>query len=170
MHNLGLDYFHAFEDDLEHLSRYVEFSPDNYATYSLELVRLLLAAGSEVDVALKALCAKTEPRRKPKNISDYKKILLPKFKEITSQPVKIRKFGITVVPWEGWDTKSPQWWQAYNHVKHSRLSNYRLGNLENVLHAVAGLGVVMQFAAHSSAENFRGYFFSGLHLRGFGPR
>jgi hypothetical protein len=44
MHTLRLDYFHAFEDDVERLSRYVEISPDNYATYSLELVRLLLAA------------------------------------------------------------------------------------------------------------------------------
>lgn len=162
MHPLGLDYFHAFEDDLQHMSRYVQFAPDNYKTYSLELVRLLLAAGSEVDVALKELCSKIDAGKKPENICEYKKIILPEFKDILSQPVTIRRFEIKIVPWEDWDKSPPAWWRAYNKVKHSRQAHYREGNFKNVLFAVAGLGVIMQYLGSRAAENFRGSFFSNL--------
>ncbi len=72
MSNISLDYFLAFENDLKTLARYIQFSKDNFKTYSLELVMLLLAAGSEVDVTAKCLCQKIAPTSKPKNINDYK--------------------------------------------------------------------------------------------------
>ncbi|MBP6506947.1 MAG: hypothetical protein KA257_05225 [Opitutaceae bacterium] len=51
------------------MSRFIEFAEDNFPTYSLELVRLLLAAGSEIDVALKELCNLSQPAAKPTKIS-----------------------------------------------------------------------------------------------------
>jgi hypothetical protein len=98
------------------------------------------------------------------DISGYKNIVLSRFKEIASQAVTIRRFNITIVPWENWGKSSPKWWHAYNDVKHSRLLKYRSGNLENVWHAVAGLGVIMQFLGSVSVENFRGFFFSNLRF------
>ena len=56
------NYFLAIESDLERLSRYVEFSKDNYKTYSLAMAHLLLSSASEVDVVLKGIC---------KNIKKY---------------------------------------------------------------------------------------------------
>lgn len=164
MHTLGIDYFHAFEDDLERLSRYVEFAPDNYATYSLELVRLLLASGSEVEVALKALCEKIDPTKKPSQITHYQKIVLPRFSGIARQRVRIPRFDIEIIPWEGWEQKSPAWWRAYNDVKHSRIVNYKSGNLGNALLAIAGLGVIMQYLGRRSVSNFRGFFFSNIRF------
>lgn len=55
---LHWNYFLVLESDLEHLSRYIEFTKDNYKIYSQEMARLLLTAGSEVDVVLKGLCKK----------------------------------------------------------------------------------------------------------------
>ena len=46
------NYFLAIEKDLEHLSRYIEFSDANLGTYSIELTHLLLSASSEVDVVM----------------------------------------------------------------------------------------------------------------------
>ena len=166
MKTLGLDYFHAFEDDLERLSRYIEFSRDNFATYSLELVRLLLATGSEIDVALKALCRHIDSAKAPKSIVAWQKIVVPRFPDITSQEVRISRFGLTLMPWSGWEKESPKWWRAYNDVKHERTMHYTQGNLEHVLNAVAGLGVIMQYLGNRSSENFRGYFFSNVRFRG----
>ena len=81
---LHRNYFLALESDLESLSRYVEFSVDNYETYSLEMAHLLLAAASKVDVVLKALCKKANPKRNPKRIDQYRKFVVPKFPRLHS--------------------------------------------------------------------------------------
>lgn len=173
MRPLGLDYFQAFEDDLAHLSRFIEFTPDNFPTYSLELVRLLLAAGSEVDVALKELCKLSQPTAKPtKNIDQHKKIILgdKNLTGIPKQTIAIHRFDIQLTPWKAWDGSNPDWWTAYNAVKHDRATNYKMGNLGNALNAVAALGIIMQYVAgptelfDRSSMNFRGSFFSGLQL------
>ena len=52
------NYFLAFDSDAEKLSRYIEFTTDNFEAYSIELVRLLLSAASEVDVVAKLLVVK----------------------------------------------------------------------------------------------------------------
>jgi hypothetical protein len=171
---LGLDYFHAFEDDLAQISRYIEFHPDNYKTYSLELVRLLLATGSEVDVALKEFCKMIQPSGAPtKNINDHKAVVLGKYKDMHRQSITMPRFDITLTPWKDWPTANPPWWMAYNDVKHNRLLNYRCGNLENSTNAVGALGIIMQYVAGPTAlagcspVNFRGTLgglFTGLHL------
>ena len=50
------NYFIALEQDLIKVSRFIEFSQENFNTYSIELAHLLLATSSEIDVVLKALC------------------------------------------------------------------------------------------------------------------
>lgn len=50
------NYFLAVEEDLHRLSRFVEFSADNFETHSLELARILFAASAEVDVVARQLC------------------------------------------------------------------------------------------------------------------
>ncbi len=165
MTSLNFDYFLALEQDLERYSRYIEFHEDNFNTYSLELVRLLLAAGSEIDVILKELCRRIEPNKFPDKITEYKDIVLAKFPEIEQSQVRIAKYHLKSTPWCGWSQSSPSWWKSYNNVKHDRLKNYKEGNLGNVLMAVSGLGVLMQYISENEDENFRGEFFGGLYKR-----
>ena len=47
--NCDRTYFLAMDRDVETLSRYVDFATPNMATFSLEMARVLLAAGSEAD-------------------------------------------------------------------------------------------------------------------------
>ena len=53
---LHWNYFLALEADVCKLSRYIELQKDNYETYSIELVRILFAACSEIEVVMKLLC------------------------------------------------------------------------------------------------------------------
>ena len=159
-HRYSLDHFLALESDLKKLARYIEFSPDNYSTYSLELTRLLLATGSEIDVACKELCLLINPESKASSIDKYKPIILPRFPEILSQQVNCRRFRLDFFPWKDWSKKRPVWWTAYNHVKHDRLKIYRDANLGNVLNAVAGLGIIMQYFGDFVSENFAGDLFN----------
>ena len=167
---IDLDYFNALEDDLLKVARYVEFCADNYKTYSVEFVRLLLAAGSEVDVACKTLIKTFEPKAKAENIGHYRKYLLRQFPEIADDVIVCPRFGLRCHPWKDWHKCHPIWWDAYNNVKHYRVQHCQEAKLENVLNAICGLGVIMQYFGHVmgtfTPKNFRGEFFR-LHLTTF---
>lgn len=46
-------YLITLDSGLKELSRYVDIRSENFNTFSIEFVRLLLAAGSEIDVVAK---------------------------------------------------------------------------------------------------------------------
>ena len=74
------EYFLAIESDLENCCRYVEFSSDNYGTYSIEFARIIMAASAEFDTLAKNLCqAILERKLKPNedNINKYNQIMYP---------------------------------------------------------------------------------------------
>ncbi len=67
------NYFLALEGDVVRMSRYLELTTDNFESYSLELMRILSGAASEVDVVSKRLCQKSNDKSKADNITKYKK-------------------------------------------------------------------------------------------------
>lgn len=138
------NYFKAICDDVEKLGRYVELGPDNYKTYSLEIVRLLFATCSEIDVILKLLCAKIVPGTKADNIKAYCPIITDKYHLFTKTPIEAAALSCCFVPWENWTSADPPaWWIANNKVKHRRNEFFHTANVGNLLHAVAGLLVVL---------------------------
>lgn len=150
---LHWNYFLALESDLERLSRYVEFTVDNYATYSLEMAHLLLASASEVDVVLKGLCKKIQPRRKPQNIEQYRKIVAPQFPKLSSMKIRIPRYGLDITPWDNWQSdQAPDWWRAYNRVKHQRDSYFSEAKLQYTVAVVAGLFAVVLYFYQEEAE------------------
>lgn len=135
-------YYISLEDDLIETSRYVEICEDNFSTYSTQFIRLLLAAGSEVDVVAKMLCEQIDPTAKCRNIDDYRKIIVPARPAITQIVMGIQWNPVRVRPWASWEPptdSSPNWWTAYNAVKHRRNADFKSGNLQNALEAIAGL-------------------------------
>ena len=139
-------YYLSLVDDLDRLSRYIELSEDNYCVYSTELTRMLLAAGSEIDVVARLLCARVNQDAAPCNIVDYGNILLAAFPGFTSVEVTIPRSRLQFRPWSEWTTTDrPSWWGFYNKVKHERDTHYKQANLGNVLHAVTGLCVLVSY-------------------------
>lgn len=166
---LHWNYFLALEKDLEKVSRYIEFSPDNLNTYSIELAHLLLSAASEVDTLAKCVCSILKPHAKPDNINEYRKIIkadedkeLPtvnfgggtKFAlvqvkdrhRLSDLKVYIPRYNVELAPWESWaKDKNPDWWHSYNKVKHERNQHFNKATLGNALNALAGL-LVLNYA------------------------
>jgi len=151
------NYFIAIDSDIEHLARYIEFTEANFGTYSIELVRLLLSVSSEVDVVAKLLCKKLSPDAPRDNIEAYRKVLsksLPK--KIDSLNVFMPISGLTLTPWMNWSkNKCPEWWRAYNNVKHERSLHFAEANLKNVLNAVSGLYVLLLYLYETEARESR---------------
>jgi hypothetical protein len=147
LNNRHWNYLLALDADAALLARFIEFVPDNYGTFSLERARLLMAASSEVDVVAKIACLKVAPDKRPKHIRDYQGILVSARPRIATYPVRIDRYGLDLTPWDSWSTgDTPQWWTAYNEVKHERHEKFQGANLRNALNALAGLFVMLIYA------------------------
>lgn len=150
------NYFLALEEDITRISRYIEIAEKNFDTHSVELLRILMAAASEIDVVSKCLCLKLSAESKADNINKYCDEIIAGFPEVVSSVVEVPRFGVTLTPWAGWhSTQSPTWWRAYNNVKHRRHIHYSEATLKNALNAVAGLFLFLLF--YYRDEALQGY-------------
>jgi hypothetical protein len=133
--------FEVIDEDLHSFSRQVEFAQANFPTYSVTLLRLYLSICSEIDVIGKLLCQRigaTLPN-KP-NMDDYRQNLHSKYPHLWELKIKIRPMAFAIWPWDRWSqNQNPDWWQKHQKVKHQRDLFFPDANLENVLHAAAGL-------------------------------
>lgn len=132
-------HFLTLEADFAATARYVEFSHQNFPTYSIEYAKLLLAVGSEIDVLAKLVCKKVDSTAKRDNITDYRNCLTA-HTQIASEEVLIRRYDLTFKPWADWASgKNPSWWRSYNNVKHQRNSHFFEASLENCANAISAL-------------------------------
>lgn len=153
---LHWNYFLALESDVERLARFVEFTSNNFRTYSIEMVHLFLAAASEVDVIAKQLCFRMDEAANADNIEKYRKVLRRSLPEMESSIVTIPRYGLDLRPWSNWrDDETPNWWRAHNKVKHQRGEHFGLANLENVLNAMAGLFLLILHYYRSGLDSRR---------------
>lgn len=145
--NIHWNFYTSAEDDLEKISRYIEFSEENFQTYSIEIARLYLNTCSEIDVLCKMLCEKINPNEKRNNILDYQCIILNTHPNIHEEIVLINRFGLELNPWKNWnaDAKPPYWWTSHNKVKHERNNHYQEANLKNLLNAISGLFILINY-------------------------
>ncbi len=127
------NYLLAIENDLEILSRYIEFDETNFECFSVEIARLLLTSGSEVDVVCKQLCRKLTPSSTADNIHEYRDEIKSIYPNIHDFDVLLPRYGLRLKPWGDWNIPDgvPSWWTAYNKVKHHRDSDYHRANLRN---------------------------------------
>jgi hypothetical protein len=138
------NYFIALEQDLAKISRFIEFTEDNFGTYSIELAHLLLAASSEVDVVMKRLCKLKNTNKSHSNINDYKETITSSFPGFADEKVYIYRNGLALEAWSNWKgTENPIWWRSYNNVKHNRDAHFDKANLKNTINSLAGLGLVV---------------------------
>lgn len=154
MHLHYWQYFVALEADLARTVRFVEPEAPNMSCYSIEFARLLLAAGSEVDVLCKVLCQEDGLSPNPENIHGYRLAITARFPGFTKLDIMIPRYNLIRLPWQSWDSSTtPDWWRAYNSVKHERHSNFADANLANALDAMAGLFVLVSYIYHKELQS-----------------
>ena len=133
---------------------YVALNSDNYNTYSFEFVNLILLIGSELDVTMKYLSGISEGDRA--SIQNYADKILVEYPEILTREIKIQGMADTCKPFEGWNVDHPAdslvGWNAYNSVKHGRVSNLKEAKLINVLNLLACLYVIENYVLKDVAE------------------
>ena len=146
-------YFLTLEEDIERTTRFVEPDPANFATYSVEFVRLILSTCSEVDVVAKVLCAQIDPTRTVKGMDDYRPVITTKYPKLHTSKISVDRFDLTFEPWKEWGAGvSPAWWRDHQKVKHERHQHFALADLDRCLNAAAGLFCLVLYLHH---EDFR---------------
>jgi hypothetical protein len=132
------NYLLALEDDLDKLSRYIEFHKDNFKAYSIETARILMLATQEVDVLMKQLCKKNKNMAKTED--GYRKFIPKKYPELLDLKVSLAKYNLSCDPFSYWKKgKTPTWWTANNKIKHERDKKFKMASLENALEAISAL-------------------------------
>lgn len=141
-----INHYLLLEKDFQLTTEYVTISEDKYNTYSVSYLKLLLTIGSEIDVMLEFLGKLYDPTTKETGFG-YSKILLKNEPDIRSLEIKLRNEELLIKPWVG--TTIPEWWTAYNEIKHNRYESatkfdssrkyYQYANLKNVISALAAL-------------------------------
>lgn len=149
------NYFLSIESDVLNLSRYVDFSQINFECYSIEITRILFASASEADVIAKAICKIADPKSRADDIHKYQDVMTTRFKSIEKFKVFMPRFGLEFEPWSNWSCPQtpPDWWTAYNKVKHRRDQYFAMGSLKNCLNSVAGLFSLMFLLYKKQAED-----------------
>lgn len=147
------NYFLALEQDLEKISRFIEFDDKKIDCFSIEIARVLLASTSEVDVVCKQLCQATNSASKATKIKAYCDEITAAFPNMIDFQIRMPRYGLAFTPWVNWrEKKAPDWWKANNKIKHERDSQYHQGNLKNALNSVAALFIMILYLYKEKAE------------------
>lgn len=150
--NSVLNWYVDAEDMLQDVLRYVPYCLEHKSVWSPKLVTILHEVCSQLDSlwfyeAKKSRFVKEEKLNIGNYFEYYGEYVAPKWVVFWGQePERIQPFKswdnlpATSYKKEQWKKVfTPEWWEAYQNVKHNRLANENMATLECTVYAVAGL-------------------------------
>jgi hypothetical protein len=136
--------------DLDRLIEYVEPVTDHQGVYSHRLFELLVRAATEFESLAKTYATHSGaslPTRP--TIVDYHALLAPlSLADVEVGVQQWRPKALYVKPFGSWASgrSSPEWYAAYNSVKHSRRAQFGEASLVNAVTAAAGVFATLLMA------------------------
>ena len=147
----------SIEEEFIQTEKFVAFDTCNFTTYSSAFLKLLLEIGSEIDILAKTFCSVGWNRTDVSNINGYRDCILENAPEF--ERVYVVSDSFKEIPWQNWNSQNPDWWIAYNKVKHERFNKgtigtitqeyYKFANQENVIKALMGLYQLEIYVLHA---------------------
>lgn len=130
--------FKILETELSNVSRYINICEDNYKTHSSELSALILRACTDVEIIRKRMTEK-------KDNGSAATRLFELYPDIRDAEVFLPLWSLTVAPWKSLPDSKPDWWKAYEDIKHDNRSSIQAGNLEYFLKSLSGLYILLLY-------------------------
>ena len=157
-------YYLSIEKMMKITSQYVCPSELNKNAYSDEFMKIILLSCSEIDSILKVICRENNVLLEDRkyNMSIYAKTLLSQkdIKDMAYSPqcaTSSANKGIICFPFKDLDDKKLHagltWWKDYQKLKHNRLDNAELGNLENAVYAITAHYILLRILMDMLPEN-----------------
>lgn len=154
-----LNHYLLLESDFAETIPYVSLAEENFNTYSAVYLKQLLSICSEVDILLSFTARLYEPVCSDDGFG-CSKIILKHEPDIKNLQVQIKYNELVLRPWNC--TSIPDWWTAYNEIKHNRLARaikfdgskqyFQYANLRNVLDSLSALFSLELYAYKKLAE------------------
>ncbi|WP_309387492.1 hypothetical protein [Cerasicoccus frondis] len=177
------EHFLSLEQDFINTIPFVEVHPKNFDAFSTQYLKLILAVGAEIDVVTRLLAQRCNPNKqfrgmKGRSEAIYSKYDLFHFAAVKPQDklLAIGLEGAGLAPWGVWFpgeiningqvqkniSKEPDWWTAYNELKHHRHLNFEKANQKTAMDSMAALFIAIKYLyidVGSSPHRFEGTFF-----------
>ncbi|HRD37275.1 MAG TPA: hypothetical protein PLC65_01480 [Bacteroidia bacterium] len=136
-------------------------NPNNFKTYGHEVRNVLILTCTEVEAQFKGILKANSYQYKSKTLTtkDYVKL---------RDTLKLQDYGISysyypdipdLSPFKDWNSKNPtkslQWYDSYNEVKHDNENNSHRACLIDTLNALAGLYILLLAQYGNSLPYFK---------------
>jgi hypothetical protein len=132
--------------DLQTLFEHVHPDPRNLSTFGDRIRNLILLCAMEVENQLRGILrANAYPEKPGKrlNQADYQKVEpYARLSEYCLEYSQYENLG-GFRPFDGFEKRSPDWWDAYNQIKHDRYKNQHIASLGNALTAFAAFATTV---------------------------
>ena len=157
------------EKDLEDSIRFSElFHENNHNCWSIAYVKMLLSTCVQIESTLKELCEKYDPEFSScrVHIGQLRDAILKEKPNFHATEVQLPRYGESLQPWEKWlgnSSENPEWWRAYNDIKHESFSG---ATQRNVVNSIAALFVnLIYLYADETHPHEEGSPFNSLYPR-----
>lgn len=129
--------FQELENQLSKCLEYIPFIGENKNTISPKFVTLILESCSLIESIFKIRVEERGGLKKYAKIFEPVAHLEDKICLFLSAPLTF------FTPYSNWTRKVPDWWIAYNKLKHDRINNYKCATYENSIHSIAALHLLI---------------------------
>lgn len=115
------------------------FITQNQSVISPKFVKIIFESCSLIDSVFKY----SMPPDKRYTLKDYSQYFEQYFELENSITIFLDQPIRFINPFKEWTSRIPKWWQAYNKLKHDRLSNLEVATYENTVLSLAALHQVI---------------------------
>lgn len=135
-------FFKSIENSLEDILFYVYPNQDGLKVVSVKINELLHRACAEIESQLASILDLNNVSRNTSKHIIQEGIDLLGCKQLK---VEFKLTGITLEPFKDFTSfnQVPSWWTGNNKIKHARETDWHKANLESLIHAVAGVSIVL---------------------------
>lgn len=146
----AIDGLFAAESALEKAVKFVPYCDKHVDVWSPQFGQIILDCASQIDSIWKAAeqTNNSSASKRNRTIEVHRK----QYEAIISSQ-KVIFFGgpnpAVIEPFDEWNStppKSPQWWNAYNDLKHDRFSNQSKATLRHAVDSVGGLFLAILYS------------------------
>jgi hypothetical protein len=128
--------FITLETDLLKCLEYIPFIDSNMGIVSPKFIPIIMEGCSIIDSIFYDLSEKDSNRY---NLKSYAE----EFEETLELSENISLFLFAplkpISPFKGWTKEQPEWWVAYNKLKHNRINNYNLSTISSAINTLTAL-------------------------------
>lgn len=173
--------YNYLEDRFIGTFRYIDPHPRNSYCFSPEFSSILVDSGRMFSSIMDAIYKGIEfskikqPKRdfdkvgkieeSQPNFTQFRKILLEKTYLINCQSVQFKLFNNKLIfPFTALDNEkgTPNWWEAFNKIKHIDIFHYPEGNFKNTLSSIAGVYLVAVFLSDNMLTQSKVFDYWGI--------